>query len=112
MNEKGWPSFIEMADANQHDDYSVLPASWELTTTESQPESEIGFESALLENLARVNRLQGETDQHVQRLHAGDSKNVADVLSAVDKAEVAYHLLMEIRGQLTEAYREIRRMQG
>ncbi len=68
------------------------------------------FKTVLLESLEQVNRLQGEADQGVQRLITGESDNVAEVLSAVNKAGIAFDLLMEIRNKLVDAYREVQQM--
>lgn len=68
------------------------------------------FKSILLESLDEVNRLQAEADQGVQRLMTGETENVAEVFAAVNKAGIAFDLLMEIRNKLTEAYREIQQM--
>ncbi len=46
----------------------------------------------------------------MQRLVTGESDNVAEVLSAIRKSEVAFSLLMEIRNKLLDAYSEIRQM--
>lgn len=69
-----------------------------------------GFRELLLENLNEVNRLQQEADQGVQRLLTGETDNVAEVFAAVNKAGVAFDLLMEIRNKMQEAYREIQQM--
>lgn len=69
------------------------------------------FKDVLLESLEQVNRLQQEASQGVERLATGQTENVAEVFSAVRKADVAFSLLMEIRNKLVEAYQEIRQMQ-
>lgn len=68
------------------------------------------FKSILLNSLDEVNRLQNEADQGVQRLITGESNNVAEVLMAVNKAGIAFDLLMETRNKLVEAYRDIQQM--
>jgi flagellar hook-basal body complex protein FliE len=68
------------------------------------------FKDLLLENLEEVNRLQLEADQGVQRLLRGETDNVAEVFTAVNKAGVAFDLLMEIRNKLQDAYRDIQQM--
>ena len=68
------------------------------------------FKSILLENLEEVNRLQSEADQGVQRLLRGETDNVAEVFAAVNKAGIAFDLLMEIRNKLQEVYRDIQQM--
>ena len=69
------------------------------------------FKSILFDSLDEVNRLQTEADQSVERLLTGETDNVAEVLTAVNKSGIAFDLLMEIRNKLTEAYQEIQRMQ-
>ena len=68
------------------------------------------FKTILLENLEEVNRLQTEADQGVQRLISGETDNVAEVFTAVNKAGIAFDLLMEIRNKLQDAYRDIQQM--
>lgn len=65
----------------------------------------------LMDNLDEVNRLQSEAERQVQRLLTGETQSVAEVLAAVNKAGIAFDLLMQIRNQLTVAYQEIRQMQ-
>ena len=68
------------------------------------------FRSILLDSLDEVNRLQHEADQGVQRLLTGETDNMAEVLNAINKADIAFDLLMEMRNKLTDAYREIQQM--
>ncbi|UCF32850.1 MAG: flagellar hook-basal body complex protein FliE [Phycisphaerales bacterium] len=68
------------------------------------------FKSVLLDSLNQVNQLQREADQGVQRLLTGETQNVAEVLAAVNKADIAFDLLMEVRNKLTDAYQEIQQM--
>jgi len=68
------------------------------------------FKSFLLESLDKVNQLQNEADQGVQRLMTGETDNVAEVLSTSRKAGVAFDLLMEIRNKLMDAYGELKQM--
>ncbi len=68
------------------------------------------FKTILLDSLEEVNRLQVEADQGVQRWLTGETDNLAEVLTAVNKSGIAFDLLMEIRNKLTEAYREIQQM--
>ncbi len=78
----------------------------------AQPGAAAGkdFKSILLDSLNEVNRLQTEADHGVQRLVTGETNNVAEVLTAVNKAGIAFDLLMEVRNKLLEAYQEIQQM--
>ena len=46
----------------------------------------------------------------MQRLVTGETDNVAEVMEAVNKAGIAFDLLMEIRNKLSDAYQEVQQM--
>lgn len=68
------------------------------------------FKKLMLDSLNEVNRLQDEADAGVQKLLTGESDNVAEVFAAVNKAGIAFDLLMEIRNKLTDAYDQVQQM--
>lgn len=76
----------------------------------AQPSSEKDFRSFLLDSLEKVNQLQSEADEGVQKLLTGETDNVAEVFNASKKAGVAFDLLMEIRNKLLDAYNEVQQM--
>ncbi len=68
------------------------------------------FSDMLIESLGEVKRLQDEASEGVERLLTGDSSNPDEVFSAIQKAGVAFSLLMEIRNKLVDAYDELKEM--
>jgi flagellar hook-basal body complex protein FliE len=68
------------------------------------------FQSFLTESLEKVNALSNEATEAVNRLATGQTQNVAEVFTTVQKAGVAFDLLMEIRNKLLDAYQEIQQM--
>lgn len=82
----------------------------------STPASTVGnadgkdFNSMLMESIKEVNRLQSEADHARVELATGNSQNVAEVFTAVKKAELAFQTLMQIRNKLMDAYDEIKQM--
>ena len=68
------------------------------------------FKDVLVDSLNEVNRLQMEASAGVEKAVTGETDNIAEVFSAVRKADVAFSLLMEMRNKLTDAYREIQQM--
>jgi len=69
-----------------------------------------GFSTILAENLGEVQRLQDEAERSVERLLTGQSDDVNEVLTAANKAGIAFDLLMEVRNKLVRAYEEIQQM--
>ena len=64
------------------------------------------FNDVLLDSLNEVNRLQQEAAQGVEKVATGETTNLAEVFSAVRKADVAFSMLMEMRNKLVEADQE------
>lgn len=68
------------------------------------------FKDMLLNSLDEVNRLQQEAAAGVDQLMTGQTDDVANVFSAVRKADVAFSMLMEMRNKMVEAYQELQQM--
>lgn len=65
------------------------------------------FASYLMDSLNEVNSMQAEANQAVETLATGGEVNPAEVLTAVQKADLAFRLTMQIRNKLVAAYQEI-----
>jgi len=68
------------------------------------------FKSLLMDSIKEVNQLQNQADQAMIDLATKKTDNVAEVFTAVKKAEMAFKTLMQIRNKLEEAYDEIKQM--
>ena len=68
------------------------------------------FSDILKNSIKEVNALQKEADSAVQDLAQGKTENVSEVLTAVEKADLAFRALMQVRNKLLEAYEEINRL--
>jgi len=66
------------------------------------------FKNVLLNALDQVNTMQQDADKLVERLFTGDEVNTAEVLTAVQKADMSFRLMMQIRNKLVQAYQEIK----
>lgn len=69
------------------------------------------FGDFLLDSISDVNNLQNQADNAVQKLASGESKNLHETLLAVEKAEIAFKTMNQIRTKVIDAYREIMKMQ-
>ena len=70
-----------------------------------------GFAKALGEALDSVTRTQVEADLAVEQLQTGESKNLHEVMIAMEKADISLKLAVQMRNKVLEAYQEIMRMQ-
>jgi len=68
------------------------------------------FGDILLDALKEANRLQSSADAAIQGLAAGDGEELAEVMTAVEKADLAFRTLMQVRNKLVDAYDELMRL--
>ena len=47
----------------------------------------------------------------MQQLATGENKNIPDVMLAVEKADIAMKLMVQVRNKIIEAYQEVMKMQ-
>ncbi len=79
-----------------------------------QPGTEIdgqSFKDILGGKINEVNEMLQSKDRAIEDLATGRTDNVAEVLTAVQKADIAFKALMQIRNKLVDAYQEVQRMQ-
>jgi flagellar hook-basal body complex protein FliE len=74
------------------------------------PEEQRGpaFKDVLLNSIREVNDAQHEADRAVEALFTGEAVNPAEVLTAVQKADLAFRMMMQIRNKLVAAYDEVK----
>jgi flagellar hook-basal body complex protein FliE len=68
------------------------------------------FKDTLFNAIERVNGLQQEAEKAMADFSAGRTHNVNEVMVAVQKADLAFQTLVQIRNKLLDAYQEISQM--
>ena len=76
-----------------------------------QPSRSSSFVEALQASLEQVNRLQLEADARINGLATGKQSDIHQTTIAVEKANVSFELLMQIRSKVISAYEKIMHMQ-
>jgi flagellar hook-basal body complex protein FliE len=90
----------------------LLNTKGPLTDTISAKEGGKGdFGAHLNKALGEVNELQQKADQAIQQLVGEGKGDLQDTMVALEKADVSFRLMMQIRNKVLEAYQEIMRMQ-
>lgn len=65
----------------------------------------------LIDKAGEVNEMQHRADGMVHEMLTGGDVQPAEVLTAVQKADMAFRTMLQVRNKLLEAYREIMQMQ-
>jgi flagellar hook-basal body complex protein FliE len=66
------------------------------------------FKDMLLDSFQEVNNMQLDADRAVNEMFTGGDVSPAEVLTAVQKADLAFRLTMQMRNKLMEVYQEVR----
>jgi flagellar hook-basal body complex protein FliE len=69
------------------------------------------FGEFLQDSIGQVNALQMEANVAMEKLASGESQNLHETLLAVEKADIAFRTLNQVRSKVIDAYREIMKMQ-
>lgn len=68
------------------------------------------FRDVLKTSFVEVNRLQADAEKAINAVLTGKTDNVAEVMIAAQKADLAFKTLLQIRNKLLDAYNEVRQM--
>jgi flagellar hook-basal body complex protein FliE len=68
------------------------------------------FKDVLMKNLNEVNQMQQDADTTLDNYVTGKSANVGEVISASQKASLAFSMLVQIRNKLQDAYDEVKNL--
>ena len=79
---------------------------------EIQKEGDSGsFANALTDAINSVDETMKASDLQVQQFIAGETDNVHDVMISMQRAQLSFQLMVEVRNKAIETYQEISRMQ-
>jgi len=70
-----------------------------------------GFADVLKESIEKVNAIQGEADQAIKGLATGQVNNIHETMIAIEKANLSFNMMVQVRNKLVQAYEEIMRTQ-
>jgi flagellar hook-basal body complex protein FliE len=68
------------------------------------------FKSLLLDSIQQVNSMQQQADTAVQQLMTGEEVDPAIVLTTIQKADMSFRMMTQIRNKLVAAFQEIKEM--
>jgi len=80
-------------------------------TTRTSGAREWGFVETLRGAMDQMNQLQGSAEDKVGALLEGGGMDVHSAMIAVEKADLSFELMMQVRNKIVQAYQEISRMQ-
>ncbi|SHG15118.1 flagellar hook-basal body complex protein FliE [Fodinibius roseus] len=94
----------------QTDNIELSPQRREIATGGEEGDKQ-SFADALSNAINSVDETMKTSDQQVQDFIAGESDNVHDVMISMQRAQMSFEMMVEIRNKAVETYQEISRMQ-
>jgi flagellar hook-basal body complex protein FliE len=86
-----------------------------VTSTISRESSQRGgngdFMKSLQDAMGQVSQLQGEADARVGQLLTGNNQDVHSAMIAVEKASLAFDMMVQVRNKIVQAYQQVSGMQ-
>lgn len=76
-----------------------------------QGPKESGFADVLKDSIEKVNAIQTEADQAIQGLATGQVSDIHDTMIAIEKANLSFNMMVQVRNKIVAAYEEIMRTQ-
>lgn len=73
--------------------------------------SQGGFGATLKNAMNHVDQASADSQSQVSDLLQGNRQDVQNVMIAVEKADVAFQMMMQVRNKIVNAYEEVSKMQ-
>jgi len=88
---------------------SDLPLSLGTKPTGSKEET-TRFGALLKDAISEVNNLSQKSDTEIQKIMTGESDELQTAVIAMQRADVSFQMMMQVRNKIVQAYQEVLRM--
>lgn len=89
----------------------ILPAEGDTSALHPSPQPGAGFAEVLHSAMDDMAELQGQAEAKVAGVLGGNGVDVHSAMIAVERADLSFQLMMQVRNKIVSAYQEISRMQ-
>ncbi len=89
----------------------ILPAEMEVSSLRPSTAAESGFREVLHSAIDDIQQLESAAQSKVSGVIEGTGTDVHSAMIAVEKADLSFQLMMQVRNKIVSAYEEISRMQ-
>ncbi len=86
-------------------------ASTLVKTGQQDQQSGSGFGAVLKDAMKEINQLQNNADQAISKVELENSGSIHEAMIALEKADISFRAMIQVRNKLIDAYQEVMRMQ-
>jgi len=69
------------------------------------------FGTLLRSKIEEVNQMKLDADEAVAKVELSDSGSIHEAMIALEKADISFRTMLQVRNRMLEAYQEVMRMQ-
>ncbi len=69
------------------------------------------FGALLRSKVEEVNQMKLDADKAVEKVELGNSGSIHEAMIALEKADISFRTMLQVRNRILEAYQEVMRMQ-
>jgi flagellar hook-basal body complex protein FliE len=91
---------------------ALKPSSQAIKPVGKDPAKPQGaFGDMLKQAVTEINQLQNNADKAITGVQLGQSGSIHEAMIALEKADISFRAMMQVRNKILDAYQEIMRMQ-
>ncbi len=80
-------------------------------TSGAKKDDPSNFGSILKDSIKEISDLQGKADKAIARVELDDSGSIHEAMIALEKADISFRVMLQVRNKIIDAYQEVMRMQ-
>jgi flagellar hook-basal body complex protein FliE len=92
-------------------DSLTLPTFTDNKTAGPDKKGTTNFSDILKESIHKVGELEKQANGEVEKLAKMETQDIHNTMIAIEKADLSFQLMMQVRNKIINAYEEIMRMQ-
>ncbi len=77
----------------------------------TQVKGSSSFVDVLKDSISKVSELEKEADMEAEKLATAESQDIHSTMIAIEKADLSFQMMMQIRNKIINAYEEVMRIQ-
>jgi len=89
----------------------LMPPLSDVRREEGVTKAGESFVDIIKDKIGEINQLQIDADTAIERVELSDSGSIHEAMMALEKANISFRAMMQVRNKILEAYQEVMRMQ-
>ena len=89
----------------------IDPNNFKIPSASGSQDQSTGFWDTFKSAIDQVQQVQSEADQKVTDLVTGKGEDIHSAMTAIEKADLSFQLVMQVRNKILQAYQQVSQIQ-